>query len=297
MRSLLGALAALCIASASYAEPVLPDNFINSAFCPGSSSSTGGFKSPNSCSENGGNVQVSGTYTTLEMRGETDSSAPQNDRNSGIPAAGPVWSARDSILAMPLDSSLLGQSGTIAFTFDFNGHISPSPSDTPFTEPSWTFEVAQLTRSGSNSTLSRQLLLDTDFELFDESGNSLGSPRLLPGGLVSVRNRSGQAADFAGTVSGEFDIVFGEYLTYELRSDLRLFGPNQLAEVFPSSGLSEFRVLDESGRLIEAILTSDSGTDYNPFVAPVPVPAALPLFASAIAVFGWLGWRRRRAAA
>lgn len=52
-------------------------------------------------------------------------------------------------------------------------------------------------------------------------------------------------------------------------------------------------VFDSDMNLVEgATLTSESGFDYLNGVSEVPVPAALPLFVSALGIFGFLGRRR-----
>jgi len=42
----------------------------------------------------------------------------------------------------------------------------------------------------------------------------------------------------------------------------------------------------------------DRGADlsFRTFVAPIPLPAALPLFGTGLGILGFLGWRRRRKA-
>ena len=55
----------------------------------------------------------------------------------------------------------------------------------------------------------------------------------------------------------------------------------------------EYGLTDRAGAFI---LDDLSFTDAPP-VAPVPVPAALPLLLSALAGLGFMGWRRRRSAA
>ena len=48
-----------------------------------------------------------------------------------------------------------------------------------------------------------------------------------------------------------------------------------------------------------ANLTGDGGTSISvrsATVSPVPLPAALPLLASALGFFGFMGWRRKRIA-
>ena len=56
--------------------------------------------------------------------------------------------------------------------------------------------------------------------------------------------------------------------------------------------------VDAGGDLVTIILPSSTSTFWaNPTLAPVPLPAALPLFGSALAMLGIFGWRRKRRAA
>ena len=66
--------------------------------------------------------------------------------------------------------------------------------------------------------------------------------------------------------------------------------------------LPHLALFDPSVAGIYTIGLSVTGMDGDPFlttaidiiVAPVPVPAALPLFAGGLGLFGFLGWRRKR---
>ncbi len=62
-------------------------------------------------------------------------------------------------------------------------------------------------------------------------------------------------------------------------------------EIFNSAGDSIFTALSQSAdnNANEAVISLDS-------IAPVPVPAALPLLAGGLGLLGFMGWRRKRKA-
>lgn len=66
-----------------------------------------------------------------------------------------------------------------------------------------------------------------------------------------------------------------------------------------SANLMAAVVLDVNGdQILGSQISSQSGFNYAAgFVSAVPVPAALPLFGTGLAVMGLIGWRRKRKAA
>ena len=55
-----------------------------------------------------------------------------------------------------------------------------------------------------------------------------------------------------------------------------------------------------NGELYSAFLPAGETTDLSPvdiLNAPIPLPAAFPLFGTGLAVLGFIGWRRKRKAA
>src|SRR5262245_29547651 len=100
-----------------------------------------------------------------------------------------------------------------------------------------------------------------------------------------------------GVTSGSYDMTFG------------LLDPASYNSAFISSPVFNpgGTVMSAAGVLVAALLNGQTylnvhtqnfiGGEIRGFLAPVPPPAALPLFASGLGALGLLGWRRKRKAA
>lgn len=152
----------------------------------------------------------------------------------------------------------------------------------------------------------------------------LGEMPVAPGGSVSYATALSLLQDFSGggeftfgggqnilpagdTIAGGIDFGTGIF-------NLTITGNDALASlvmqtnfldslgIAPSSTLTSFGAPEDWDRSILAFLP-DSGTfsstttlsPLNADVAAVPVPASLPLVGAGLAMFGLLGWRKRRA--
>lgn len=100
------------------------------------------------------------------------------------------------------------------------------------------------------------------------------------------------------TISGETEVSL---LTEG--SDDGTFGSTAFFSTIVS--LVDLDIVADNGRILFQLLETDnlistSGTRIqldNVSVAPVPLPAAFPLFAGGLGILGLLGWRRKRMAA
>jgi len=105
----------------------------------------------------------------------------------------------------------------------------------------------------------------------------------------------------AGTlfgVGGWFTGVSGPEIKF-LLDDIEVLGAGgtggmlwQFFGVIETNGFTSVEILDSSGTLNDQNLIF--ADDFTFGVTAVPLPAALPLFASGMALFGLGGWRRRR---
>lgn len=139
---------------------------------------------------------------------------------------------------------------------------------------SHSFVISGATIGGSNGIFS-----DPDgVALFPNNANSdgffseLGDTISLPGVASQVR------FDAGGSIP---DVSNGDLLT--LTQLTVLFGSSPGISSIFSSGGSDYDVVDFEVNAFE--------------VAPVPVPAALPLMGAGLAALGFFGWRRKRKAA
>lgn len=80
------------------------------------------------------------------------------------------------------------------------------------------------------------------------------------------------------------------YVIGSLESDWELLG-----QFLSSTGISTWAAVSSDASSIA--LDLDIGRRVRLDLAPVPLPAAFPLFAGALGLFGFLGWRRRKSAA
>ena len=97
----------------------------------------------------------------------------------------------------------------------------------------------------------------------------------LMGALVAPSVTSFQNTDFGGEVLSSDLFLIGSALVFNVTQDSRLLlGIN---DTFAANNFGAFEVTFSQGPIVEA----------------VPLPAAMPLLATALIGFGFLGWRRR----
>lgn len=156
-----------------------------------------------------------------------------------------------------------------------------------------TLTIGNVTFTGDAS-----FMVSSDYSgSYNNSGNSLQSPPGYP---------SEWRFDFASAVSG-FAFNMGAHddtWTLKAFNSANVLLDTLVISAIHSSNLGEFYGLTGSG--IAYALLQGSGSDYiliDNFTyqigdtSAVPVPAALPLFASGLGLLGLAGWRKRRKAA
>ena len=96
---------------------------------------------------------------------------------------------------------------------------------------------------------------------------------------------------FMGKVLDLFDLTDDAFKSWDLMSAIGpISGTGQLLQW----GVVNILVAHLSGDLVLEFASGlTEGSFESTLVAAVPLPAALPLLASALALFGLLGWRRR----
>jgi hypothetical protein len=154
----------------------------------------------------------------------------------------------------------------------------------------YTLDLSTVT-GGGNDISGTQVAVTTifgdDAQVNDWAYNTLDG--LLYGGdkltgrLVTLDPITGQRQTFAAGLP-DADVAFGA----------AWYDPNS-QDVFLYNNAGVVYQIDPSTK---SMVTSWTGqaTQFNDgaYVGVVPIPAALPLFASALAVFGFMGYRRRR---
>ena len=178
----------------------------------------------------------------------------------------------------------------------------------------------------AGSTVNEGLMIQSTFDILggtiSGSGTWLGdmfvgeNGAVLPGSSPGLMTIEGDFVcdgcslffEFAGTEVGEFDFLditgtasfTNANFTFEFINGFVPDFSNPFSFISASEILSfegvAFAVLGlDAGKLLN-ILPNSLGTvaALTSDVAPVPLPAAFPLFASVLSFFSWIGWRRRR---
>ena len=112
-----------------------------------------------------------------------------------------------------------------------------------------------------------------------------GSPN--PGNTLTLFS----GANGTGSVIGTVSVDSAGYLVNGVPNSGVSFGPN-------TTGSGDLVTISSTAAFMSALLTNDAGgfevADVSATLDPTPLPAALPLFAGGLGVFGWLGRRRKR---
>lgn len=163
---------------------------------------------------------------------------------------------------------------------DALGTVTFDWEDTPFSA-SIEFTVA----SSFNLFLTSYAQVDPDPGTSDVSGFTLD---LLGGPPTRLTHDTDFCTGAAGAVAGDCDLV----------TDPANSGGNADSAAKPSLALSLLGLLAPGTYRIgffDSATPKDASATFA--VVPVPLPAAFPLFAGALGLMGFLGWRRKRVAA
>lgn len=235
------------------ADTGMPSNLTAFADCDPSSSSIGQSPSPiRNCGANGVSSDSILTYTTLKLRSISDETALSGDYF----AAGTIW---DNVVVSPSDLSLVGQTGKLFLAFTLDGILSKGAE--------LYFGVSDVINQSNGSRLSQGRPSKTYLNLYDTNGKSKGSTD-----SSSFWNTTSGTLVLSGVSVAEFDIIFGQTLTYDIGMVVHQYGQNQLADFSNAAKISNILVTDSSLKKVDVTLTTLSNTDLNPFLL-TPTPA------------------------
>lgn len=239
--------------SVAGADTGIPSYLTAFADCDPSSSSIGQSPSPTrNCGANGVNSDSILTYTTLKLRSVSNETAISGDYF----AAGTIW---DNVVVSPLDLSLVGQTGKLFLAFTLDGILSKGAE--------LSFGVSNVINQSNGSRLSQGRPLKTYLNLYDTNGKIQGSTD-----TSSFWNATSDTLVLSGVSVAEFDITFGQTLTYDISMVVHQYGQNQLADFSNAAKFSNILVTDSSLKKVDVTLSTVSNTDLNPFLL-TPTPA------------------------
>lgn len=183
-----------------------------------------------------------------------------------------------SVKASPITIDLIG---TVIGTFDNNtgGFVDGNFKNT-VGNGTLTFNDDFITGNGFEFQSAAQGLALT-FDIFGQSFTEANADFSPTAPLLSTLNGNFQALDFFVSEGAPNPIDFND--------------PGIFAFVVLNNGVNGSFIFDNATGAISG-LNFDIVVFENA-VAAVPVPAALPLFGTGLAIMGFLGWRRKRKAA
>lgn len=174
--------------------------------------------------------------------------------------------------------------------------LNAIPANVPGTTPDVTFDVnSPFNFSGTSVSVGTWLASSFAFNIVENTAGTLAS--LMDGGNPQV----GTLVEFLGQVSvvngQQFTVTHDDGLTLIIGSTNLGFNPGPTSPTTSTAtytgptGTFAFQLVYGECCGGPAVLQVDL-----PFQAagPVPVPAALPLFASGLGMMGLFGWRRKR---
>jgi len=227
-----------------------------------------------------------------------------SDGNQNAPTAAASCSRTNpdgaSASAAGASRSEIGSLGVSMIASESRGFNALGPSTAGVANASFS-DIINISSGPSSGILRLMFDLDgTGSIVFDRIQG--GIPRA---GVNLVTNGFSHTAG-NGMTSASFDLNYSLSkinLFVTLGASYSCFGSNTQCNVslnfFNSATIAGALLFDTNmNPIANALLTSDSGFDYQTgFTNPVPLPAALPLFAGGLGLLGLLGWRRKRLAA
>jgi hypothetical protein len=154
---------------------------------------------------------------------------------------------------------LVGQTGKLFLAFTLDGILSKGAE--------LSFGVSNVINQSNGSRLSQGRPSKTYLNLYDTNGKSKGSTD-----SSSFWNTTSDTLVLSGVSVAEFDIIFGQTLTYDIGMVVHQYGQNQLADFSSAAKISNILVTDTSLKKVDVTLTTLSNTDLNPFLL-TPTPA------------------------
>jgi hypothetical protein len=198
-----------------------------------------------------------------------------------VPGASPPFPVIDAtgVFGLPLNTSLDGYAFTLVYTFDTtytygsNQLVGGSGLGFP-PEGSATLEINDVTQAFSGSDY--DLYSTTNTGYVDETHQQVQG---------SVQSPDGTLVDSVGMVVDGGNFPTSIYTPFSQDVTAGLAGSFQI-ELLPT-GSNVYSILAEGG-------LSPTHIDVTVSPSVVPLPAALPLFASGLGVMGWMARRKRQ---
>lgn len=201
---------------------------------------------------------------------------------------------------MLCDCSLESWKRTLRFEYAFDGYV-----EGPDALASFIFrEDSKFGLSNGNVTFTGDTYFSPQRDAFFAEEAGISTTLTRSNRAFSASSRGVGFLGYRGTITTEFDVVFGEYLNVNVDLDTQASGrffPGESTSDFSSTAtLSRVLAFDAEGNPVSLIFQSAdptvdlSGVEIvNEFSAPavVPLPAGLPLLLAGIAAFAFL--RRR----
>ena len=233
------------------------------------------------------------------------------NNNDGSPVGDPTYSTSTPVNPVPLT----GVSNTSSLALDGNGdyvavpHSSSLNLTTAFTVEFWM-------NAGMVQPEPLFLVVDNSHGWVDSTGwffqgNSTSGQLGFGIGLGGVgAGNFVQAVSTSSVLDNLWHHIAGVYDSTATGEELKLYVDGELVSMLAVGDMvTNTRNINIGASwgggpfnrhyngLIDELRISDMALSPNEFLAPVPVPAALPLFLGGLSLLGLLGWRRKRMAA
>ena len=229
----------------------------------------------------------------------------------GTPVGDPIY--RSNVPASTVPKT--GAANSLSLELDGNDFVSIAHSGA--LNPLFKFTVELWLRGSTNQPEGLFLVADKSHGFVDSTGWFLQGDRASGSIGFGVGNGGAGAGDFPATGSttnvldSDWHHVAGVYDSTDTGKELKLYIDGILESVAAAgpyvsnnrsinigAALGPGFPLRHFNGLVDEFRISDTALAPSEFLmAPVPIPAALPLMAGGLGLLGIAGWRRKRAAA